>query len=242
MNTKTITLHATTREVTGKKVKRLRQRGLLPAIIYGHGREPRPITLNTREFSKVYDEAGTSTLVDLVIDENKPIKVLLHEPQTHYLTGESVHADLYAVKMTEKIETAVPLEFVGVSKAVEEQEGNFITNKDEILIRCLPGDLISSIKVDISALETFDDQIRVKNLNVPENIEVIEDPEDVVALVTPPRSEEELEAELAEDKAAEEAAVEELAKEEGEEPEEVASETKKSAEELASSSDNTETV
>ncbi len=211
---KKIELNAVSRQVVGKKSKKLRAKGLLPAVVYGHGFTSQPISIDGKEFARAYKEAGTSTLIDLKIDEEQSVKVLLHEPQHHYLHGTPVHADFYAVKMTEKIDTAIPIHFVGESPAVEELEGNFISNRDELEIRCLPGDLIANVEVDISVLQTFDDQIKVKDITLPETVEVLSDPEEVVALVAAPISEEELEAELAEDKAAEEAAVGAL----GEEP------------------------
>jgi len=210
---KQFTLAAQPRQLTGKKVKQLRAKGLIPGIIYGHLERPEPISVEAKDFRRVFQDAGTGTLVDLTIGEQKPLKVLIHEPQAHYLTGEPIHADFYAVKMDEEIETEIPIHFVGVAPAVEELEGNFISNKDELTIKCLPGDLIPSVEVDISSLKTFDNLIRVTDIKVPETIKVMDDPEETVALVTPPRSEEELEAELAEDKTAEEAAVEELGKE-----------------------------
>ncbi len=215
--TEKVSLIATTREIVGKKVKRSRLKGLMPAVVYGHGLDTKPVFVDGKEFKKVYRQAGTSTLVDLAIDDKTPIKVLMHEPQYHYLNNEPIHADMYAVNMTKEIETAIPIHFIGESAAVTELEGNFISNRDELDIKCLPSNLIAAVEVDISVLKTFDDQIHVSDIKVPETIEVLTDPEEVVALVTPPRSEEELEAELAEDKAAEDAAVEELAAE-GEEP------------------------
>lgn len=219
MVTKTIALKASKREVTGKKVKQLRARAQLPAVVYGHGVDSDMITINAKEYGKVFAEAGTSALVDLSIDDAKPIKVLLHEPQIHYLSGVPIHADFYAVKMTEKIETAIPVTFTGVAPAVDELEGNFISNKDELNIKCFPGDLIPGVEVDISVLKTFDDQIRVKDIPVPETIEVMDDAEDVVALVSAPISEAELEEELTDSAAEEEAAVAELGKEEAEDGE-----------------------
>lgn len=223
---KVVQLHATARTILGKKVKRHRAKGQLPAVLFGHGFDSMPLFIELKEFKKAYQEAGTSALVDLAIEDQKPIKILLHEPQPHHLHNDPIHADLYAVKMTEKIETAIPINFTGVSLAVEELEGNFIANKDELQIRCLPADLIPAVDVDISVIKTFDDQIRVSDVSVPETVEILDDPEDVVALVAAPRTEEELEAELAEDKAAEAAAVEELGgdKEEAAEGEEGAAE------------------
>ncbi len=209
----TVALAVRSRELTGKKVKTLRLKGEIPGVVYGHGVKAEPIAVEKIALKKAYAKAGSGTLVDLTVDEKPPIKVLFHEPQLHYLNGEPIHFDLYAVKMDEEIETTIPIVFVGVSPAVDELEGNFIANRDELTIRCLPANLIPNVEVDISTLKTFDDQIRVTDLKVPETVAITDDPEEVIALVTAPRSVEELEAELAEDKAAEEAAVGELAKE-----------------------------
>ncbi|MDP3993024.1 MAG: 50S ribosomal protein L25 [bacterium] len=202
-----VALAARSRELTGKKVKTLRLKGDIPGVVYGHGLDSTPITVERVALKKAYTKAGSGTLVDLTIGEQKPIKVLFHEPQYHYLNGEPIHFDLYAVKMDEEIETTIPIVFVGISPAVDELEGNFIANRDELTIKCLPGNLIPNIEVDISVLKTFDDSIKVSDLQVPETVQIQDEMEETVALVTAPRSEEELEAELAEDKAAEEAAV-----------------------------------
>jgi len=214
--TQKIDLIANSRTVLGKKVNRSRARGLLPAVVYGHGIEATPIFIESKAYKKAYQQAGTSTLVDLVIDDKKPIKVLFHTPDYHHLQNEPLHADLYAVNMTEKIETEIPIHFVGESLAVTELEGNFISNTDELTVKCLPSDLISAVEVDISSLKTFEDQVKVSDIKVPETIEVLNDLDEVVALVSPPRSEEELEAELADDTSAEAEAVEELGKDEDE--------------------------
>jgi len=96
--------------------------------------------------------------------------------------------------MSEEIQTEVPLEFVGISPAVSDLEGNLITNKTGLKVECLPDKLVSNIIVDVAVLKTFDDLIKVKDLNIPEGIKILEESEDVIAQVTPPRSEEELEA------------------------------------------------
>ncbi|MDO8650352.1 MAG: 50S ribosomal protein L25 [Candidatus Berkelbacteria bacterium] len=216
----TVALSAHPRVLTGKKVKNLRSKGEIPGVVYGHGLDSTPISVEKVALKKAFAKAGSGTLVDLTIGEQKPIKVLFHEPQVHYLNGEPIHFDLYAVKMDEEIETTIPIIFVGISPAVDELEGNFIANRDELTIKCLPGNLIPNVEVDISMLKTFDDSIKVGDIQVPETVQIQDEMEETVALVTAPRSEEELEAELAEDKAAEEAAVGALAEEptaEGEE-------------------------
>lgn len=220
VETKKISLKAKTRSITGKKVKSLRLNGLIPAVLYGHGTKPHSLEINTSEFKKAYDEAGTSSLVDLKIDDANSVKVLTHEPQLNPVTGIPVHVDFYKVKMDEKIRTEVPLEFIGESDAVKNDDGTLITNRDNIEIECLPSDLIPNYEIDLSALKTFDDQITVANIKLPETIEIITDPEEVIAFVEPPRSDEEL-AELEETSAAEEEkeAIEQIAGEEGAEGE-----------------------
>ncbi|OGD56419.1 hypothetical protein A2V71_04800 [Candidatus Berkelbacteria bacterium RBG_13_40_8] len=188
-----ITLKATPREILGKKVKVLRDKGQIPAILYGKKFKNIPLLLDKTEFEKVYKEAEGSTIIDLNYND-KSEKILIREPQKNPVTGENIHVDLYRVDMTQEIHTEIPLEFIGVSPAVENLEGNLITNKDALEIECLPDKLVQNINVDISALQTFEDLIKVKDLNVPEGINVLDDPEEIVAQVTPPRSEEELEA------------------------------------------------
>lgn len=189
-----ITLNAKTRTISGKKVKNLRNQGLIPVVLYGEDIKPVNLSINEKDFIKVFEKAGTSSLVDLKIEENAPIKTIIHEPQIHPVTDKFTHIDFHKIKMTEKLETELPLEFIGESPAVKDLKGNFITNKDHISIECLPGDLIPKIDVDISVLKTFEDKILVSNLNVPSTIKVLDDLEDVVALVAAPISEEELKA------------------------------------------------
>src|SRR3989344_2981090 len=197
-------LNAKTRQITGKQVKNLRHEGLIPAVVYGHDQSSLSLTLNAKEFARIFDVAGTSTLVDLVIDDNKPVKILLHEPQIHPVKTAFVHADLYVVKMTEKLQTEVPLEFVGESAAVNDLDGTLTIVLDALEVECFPDKLVHAIEVDITALVTLEDMIRVSDIQAPEGIELLADPDEVVATITPPRSEEEL-AELEEAPVGEEA-------------------------------------
>lgn len=208
----TLTLQAQPRDILGKQVKKLRMHSKLPIILYGKGIDSRPLIVDLNEFTKIFKQAGSSTLVNLQVEGQKsPVKVLIHEPQHHATNDKIIHADLYQVNMTQKIRTEIPLEFVGEAPAVTDLEGNLITNRDNIEVECLPDALVPSIEVDISVLKTFDDNIHVSDIKIPEGIEVLTDKEEVVALVTEPRSEEELEEELAETTAEEEkAAVSEL--------------------------------
>ncbi len=188
----TPTLQATTRTVIGKQVKQLRTNGELPGIVYGNGVENQIISLKETDFARIFKHAGTSTLVNLVVDDAKPVKVLLHEPQLHPIKPALVHADFYVVKMTEKLQTEIPLHFIGEAEAVTVLDGTLNTPLDSLNVECFPDKLVSAIEVDLGALKTFDDVIRIGDITLPEGIEVLDDGEEVIATITPPRSEEEL--------------------------------------------------
>jgi len=210
MTQETFKLKGGLRTITGKKVSQLRKQKLIPAVLYGKGFKNKNLVLDLAEFEKIQKSAGSSSLVDLKIDDDKALKILIGDLQKDPVNDKIVHADLIKVNMKEKIRTNIPLEIIGESAAVVDLEGNLITNKDEIEVECLPDALVSSIQVDISVLKTFDDNIKISDLNIPEGIEVLDDQEETLFMVTPPRSEEELEEDLTETKEAEAEAVAEL--------------------------------
>ena len=182
---------------TDEKAKNIRNEKKIPAVVYGNDFENKTISVNQLVFNKVYAEAGESSLINLKIDSEPVLKVLVHDIQVDAVTGDIVHIDFYKVNMKEKIRTAIPIVEVGEASAVVDLEGAFITNKDEVEVECLPADLIPEIEVDISVLKTFDDVVKVSDLKVPAGIEILDDPEEVIFLIQPPRSEEEM-AELEE--------------------------------------------
>jgi large subunit ribosomal protein L25 len=212
------TLAAETREVTGKKVKRLRGRGKLPAVIYGKGFESRHIVVPTKEFRRLYHEVGGNTLVRLQLEEGEE-NVLIHEPDRNPINGEEFHVDFYRVNMNEKITTEVPLRFTGEAPAVRALDGTLIRPLDAVLVECLPGNLPSDFEVNLDSLEDFEASVHVRDIAVPEGVEILTDADELVARVEPPRSEEELE-ELEDTSTvgeeAEDAALSEVEAEEGE--------------------------
>ncbi|PIZ00350.1 50S ribosomal protein L25 [bacterium (Candidatus Howlettbacteria) CG_4_10_14_0_8_um_filter_40_9] len=190
-------LAAQKREITGKKVSSLRRNGLIPAVIYGKNIDSVNISMNIAEFNKIYKDAGGNTIVLVKIEGENDKNVLIHRVDKDGVSGYVIHADLYEVKMTEKITAKVPLNFTGDSKAVREMDGMLITNKNEVEVECLPGDLIHDIEVNIETLDDFEKAIHISDLKVPQGVVVLDEPEETVATVEPPRSEEEM-AELEE--------------------------------------------
>ena len=185
-----IVLKAHARTETQNKVKKLRLESKIPAVLYGHGFKNQNITLNYVDFDKAYNQAK-GELVDLVIDEGRPIKVLIQDFQLDPLSTRFVHADLRQVNLTEKIKTDVGLNFVGESPAVKSLGGIFLKTASKIEIECLPQDLVKEINVDISSLKAFGEVIHISDLKIPAGIKVLSHAEDVIATVTPPRVEEE---------------------------------------------------
>lgn len=202
-----IEIQATKREVLGKEVKKLRNAGQLPAVLYGHNVATQGIEMSEKDFLKALKQAGESTLVNLVVD-GKAQSVLIHDVQRHYLNDQPIHVDFYAVNMTEKLKVHVPLRFLGEAPAVKALGGTLVKNLSELEVECLPGDLPQYFEIDISKLNTFEDAIRVSDVKVSNKVAVLAPPDEVIVTVAPPRSEEEM-------KSLEEVVTEDVTKVEG---------------------------
>jgi large subunit ribosomal protein L25 len=165
----------------------------VPAILYGQKVENQNLWVDEKDFTKAYKIAGGSTLVDITIGDDKR-SVLIYDVQVHPVTGSFVHIDFFQVDMKKEIETDIELVFIGIAPAVKELGGTFVKSVSKLPIRCLPGNLVNNIEVDISVIETFDDYIYVKDLNIPKGIEVTLEDKIVIALATAPRTAAEMEA------------------------------------------------
>ncbi|HCP08990.1 MAG TPA: 50S ribosomal protein L25 [Candidatus Moranbacteria bacterium] len=188
-----ITLESKPREERGRKTNKGRREGLVPAVIYGQGMEPESLWIDALALKRLLKKSGESVIINLVTDGGKGRNVIIHEMQKKAVDEKFLHVDFYQVNMSEKIDSEIKLEFIGESEAVKAFGGILVKSLDKVEVTCLPADLPSRIDVDISAIKTFDDHILVKDLKVSGKVEIKDDPETVVALVTPPRSEEELE-------------------------------------------------
>jgi len=187
-------LQAKKRDVTGKPVKKIRQAKGLPAVVYGKGVPNHNIEVSASDFEKAYRETGESTLIDLSIDGGAPVKVLVQDVQHDPLLNQVTHVDFRQVNMKEKLEVSVSLKFVGEAPAVKEQGGILVRSLDEVTVRALPGDLVHEIEIDLSKLKNLNDAVRVKDITPPKGIELIDRPEDIIAIVNEPMTEEELKA------------------------------------------------
>lgn len=189
-------LEASMRAVTGKQVKTVRLEGRVPAVVYGHGTDNKNLTVDARTFDKLFAKAGESSLIDLSVDGAAPVKVLVQEVQVHPLRNNVTHIDFRQVNMNEKLEADIALKFVGESMAVKSAGAILVKNLDAITVKCLPGDLVHEIEVDLSKLANVEDRITVADLVAPKGVEFMAKPEQVIVIANAPISEEELAASL----------------------------------------------
>jgi len=174
---------------SSRSPKQLRHAGVSPCVVYGSGLESTPIQCETNILQRTFGKAGESTIVELDLD-GKKIPVLFKAISFHPVSSRAMHADFYAVNMKEDIETSVPVTFTGESLAVKELGAIFVATMEEVTVRCLPSKLPHELVVDISALTEFHMSVHVSDLQVPAGVEVLDDPEAVLATVQQPREDE----------------------------------------------------
>ena len=179
------------REVIGKKVANLRREGLLPAVVYGGGQESQNIQLDAREFDVLRRTTTKNTLVDLKIGKAKATPVLLQGIHEHPVRRNPMHVDFLVVSMTEAITVDVPVNYMGDSTAADKLGGTLLHMRESVSISALATALPQAIDLDISPLDSFEAVLHVSDLNVPEGVQILTDPEEPLARVQPPRVEEE---------------------------------------------------
>ena len=177
-----LTLEAKKRSETGKAVTALRTDGRMPAVVYGPKQAATAIEVSLKEFSKTYAEAGESTVVELSIDGEKH-PVLIHEVDHDPVTDAPRHADFYAIVKGQKVEVDVPLEFIGVSPAVKELNGNLVKTLHELTVEADPMNLPHEIEVDISGIVALDAPIYAKDIALPAGVVLVTGADEVVVTV-----------------------------------------------------------
>jgi large subunit ribosomal protein L25 len=179
------------RDITGKKVKRLRRDGVLPGVVFGLHKDSANVQVDLREFEKGYRRWGNTTLVTLegLTDGEQP--ALIHDVTRSTLNGQLLHVDFLRVSLTEKVHADVPIHFVGESPAVK-GGAVLVHAKSEVGVEAFPQDIPHAIEVDISGLLEIDDSIYVRDLKVDTTkVEIQDDGDDLLVRVVPVRIEEE---------------------------------------------------
>lgn len=186
-----IILKAQKREELNKKNSILRKNGLIPAVLYGKNFDNANLKVGAKEFLDAYKQAGTSTLVDLEIGEEKPIKVIITDIQRDPVKCNIIHVDFKQINMQEEMIADVSLDFIGESPVVKEFGGVVLKNMESVSVKCLPGDLPHSLQVDLSKLAVIDSHFAIKDLEVSDKVKILNNPEEVIALVKVMKVEEE---------------------------------------------------
>jgi large subunit ribosomal protein L25 len=188
----------------GPKPSVLRQDGLMPAIVYGQGREPLALTVDMNELKNLLNHITSQSLIALNADGDPDISkkiIMIKELQRHPLSQKFLHADFYEVDMTKKINVNIPV--VTVGECLGEEDGGVLqVIRRELEVNCLPGDIPVSIEIDVSQL-TIGDSIHMSEITTDEKTELTWDPENeadyTVIAVAAPTIEEEPEEEALEE-------------------------------------------
>ena len=184
----TVSLAATARSTKGKGfARKLRQTGEVPAVIYGHSREPQSLALNTRDVEKLLVQiAGTSTVVELSI-AGAQVRTLIREVQRHPFKRHVLHVDFQELVAGEKVTLSVPIRFHGVATGVREGGGILEEVLHQVHVRVDPSAIPDHIDVDVSSL-TIGHSIHIRDLALPDGAEVMDDEDATVCLVSAPRA------------------------------------------------------
>ncbi len=184
-------LQVSTRTTSGKGAARtLRRSGKVPGVIYGHGREPEAVAVDTTALNKMLvGISAATTIVDVAIDGRAPVKALIREIQRDSVRpAEILHLDLYEIQAHEKITLEVPVRLVGIPDGVRNFGGVLDHSLRELEIEVLPGDIPEHVDLDVTAL-AIGHSLFVRDLQIPK-ARILNDPDTPVCTVVAPRTEE----------------------------------------------------
>ena len=189
-----MSLVASARTEIGKNaVKKVRQAGLVPAVLYGRGRAPVALAVDRRALlGALRTEAGRNVLIDLRVKRNgeeATDTVMIAEIQHDPIRREVLHVDLRQISLTEKIEARVPIQLTGVPEGIASGEGVLEQHLRELVVRCLPTAIPEQLTVDVAHLRVGG-SLHVRDLPPHEGIEIVSPPEEVIAAVVMPKVEE----------------------------------------------------
>ncbi len=181
-------LSASARDNGGKgTARKLRSEGRVPAIVYGHGRDPLSLSINTRELEKLLDHiSAESTVIDLDID-GKPSRTLIREIQRHPFKRQILHVDFQELVAGEKISVSIPIVLMGVPDGVRMDGGMLDQTMRELEIEVDPANIPNHVEVDVTKL-TIGSSVHVRDLQLPEGVEVLDDGDASVCVVSAPRA------------------------------------------------------
>ena len=184
-------LTATSRTETGKAVAHLRQAGKIPAVVFGHGLESIPVTLDAHEFDRLRRTIHSNSIISLEIDGKDKRRVMVHGIHIDPRYRRLLHVDLFALKSGEEVTVEIPLHTTGEAYAATKLGGTLLHTVDRVRVRALPEMLPEGLEVSVESLVDFDAAIHLRDVALPEGVTLLSDPDEVVAKVIPQRAIEE---------------------------------------------------
>jgi large subunit ribosomal protein L25 len=178
-----VVIKANPRTVIGKQVRALRRTGQLPAVLYGRHMDPVMISMDAHTSRLTLAHMTASSLVTIELD-GKEYPALVREKQRNFIKGNLLHVDFQVVSMTEKLRTNVGIELTGSAPAVKDFNAILINGLEELEVECLPYDLPERIVVDISGLKNIGDSIHVRDIQVSDKVEILDDKDEMIVLMT----------------------------------------------------------
>jgi large subunit ribosomal protein L25 len=184
----TVSLSANARDGKGKGAARsLRSQGQVPAVIYGHGRDPQALALNARDLDKMLSHIQAESTVIEVTVGGQTAKTLIREIQRHPIKRQILHVDFQALVAGEKVTVSIPIVLLGIPEGVRLEGGVLDQTLREIEIEVDPSNIPDHVEYDITNM-VIGDSVHISDLKVPEGVEVIDDPETSVAVLAAPRA------------------------------------------------------
>ena len=179
-NTDKLILEAEVRHALGKKVRKLRHTGFIPAAIYGPDFKSQSIQVKTKDFLQTYKIVHETGILFVKYDSAE-VPVLIKNLQRHPINDSILHVDFRKIDLKQKIQTTVPLKIIGLSEAVNKKGGVLLTHLESIQIEALPTNIPQNIQVDIKSLNEIGQEIKISDLAKSEKFE-IKDPVDRVII------------------------------------------------------------
>ena len=184
----TVSFNATARDTKGKGAARqLRSRGQVPAVIYGHGREPLSLSLNARDLDKMLGNIqAESTVIDITVN-GQTAKTLIREIQRHPIKRQILHVDFQALVAGEKVTVSIPILLIGTAEGVKLEGGVLDQTLRELEIEVDPSNIPDHVELDVTNM-VIGDSLHVSDIKVPDGVEIVDDPETSVAVLAAPRA------------------------------------------------------
>jgi large subunit ribosomal protein L25 len=180
-----IELETTRREMLGKEVKSLRRQGIMPVHLFGHGIESLSLQCDATSLQQTLSRAGQTRLIDLKIHgEKRPRPVVVRGVHREPVRGGLLHVDFFQVSMKERVKIDVPLILVGEAPILKSRDNMIVQELNTLAVECLPASIPGSLELDISSLSQPEQVLRVKDIEVNEDVTVQDDVEHVVVRVT----------------------------------------------------------